>query len=213
MGVYRERILPHIIDRACGSPELMAWRNQLAAGLSGTVVEIGFGSGLNMSAYPAEVELIYAVEPAEVARRLAEPRIAAAAARVEHVGLDGQRIPLDDDSCDHALCTFTLCTIPDAPAALAELRRVVRPGGRFHFLEHGLSPDAKVATWQRRMEPIQRRVGDGCHLTRDPAQLVRDAGFEIERTSSRYARGPKPWSWFTEGFAANPVNGETLGED
>ena len=204
MGIYRERILPRIIDRACGTPELQAWRLQVATGLSGKVVEIGFGSGLNIEALPEEVEIVYAVEPADVARRLAEPRIAAGSVLVEHVGLDGQRIPLGDSSCDGALSTFTLCTIPDVRAALAELRRVVRPGGRFHFLEHGLSPDERIAKWQRRIEPAQRRVADGCHLTRDAAELVTEAGFELESVASRYARGPKPWSWFTEGVARNP---------
>ena len=203
MGLYRERILPRIIDRACGTPELRAWRQQVAAGLHGTVVEIGFGSGLNLEVLPDEVDTVLAVEPARLARHLAEERIAAGRVAVEHVGLDGQQIPLDDDSCDGALSTFTLCTIPDVDAALAELRRVVRPGGRLHFLEHGLSPDTTVARWQRRIEPLQRRLADGCHLTRDPADLVRRAGFELEQVSSRYARGPKPWSWFTEGVARN----------
>jgi ubiquinone/menaquinone biosynthesis C-methylase UbiE len=204
VGIYRERILPHLVDRACGTAELREWRGQVAAGLSGTVVEIGFGSGLNVAAYPDEVELVYAVEPAAVARRLAEPRIAAGSVTVEHIGLDGQQIPLPDDSCDGALSTFTLCTIPDVHAALAELRRVVRPGGRFHFLEHGLSPDPGTAKWQRRIEPIQKRLADGCHLTRDAAELVGAAGFELEQVSSRYGTGPKPWTWFTEGVARNP---------
>ena len=204
VSIYRERILPRIIDRACGTPELHEWRGQVATGLFGNVVEIGFGSGLNVAAYPDEVDTVFAVEPAHVARRLAEPRIAAGNVIVEHIGLDGQQIPLADDSCDGALSTFTLCTIPDVGAALAELRRVVRPGGRLHFLEHGLSPDPGVAKWQRRIEPAQRRVADGCHLTRDAAELVRKAGFELEQVSSRYARGPKPWSWFTEGVARNP---------
>ena len=204
MGVYRDRILPHVIDRACGSPELMTWRSHLVDGLAGTVVEIGFGSGLNMAVLPPEVDVLYAVEPAHTARRIAEPRIAASGVRVEHVGLRGEQIPLDDASCDGALSTFTLCTIPDVRQALAELRRVLKPGGRFHFLEHGLSPDAAVATWQRRLEPMQRRVADGCHLTRVPTSLVEEAGFVVERTESRYARGPKPWSWFTEGVALNP---------
>ena len=204
MGVYRERILPHVIDRACNTAELRAWRGEVTAGLFGTVVEIGFGSGLNVAAYPDEIELVYAVEPADVARRLAEQRIAAGNVTVEHVGLDGQQIPLPDDSCDGALSTFTLCTVPDVHAALAELRRVVRPGGRFHFLEHGLSPDSGTAKWQRRFEPIQKRVADGCHLTRDIAELVSDAGFELEHVSSRYGRGPKPWTWFTQAVARNP---------
>lgn len=204
MGLYREHVLPRLVDRACGTAELRRWRRQVVVGLSGTVVEIGFGSGLNVPAYPDGVELVYAVEPAATARRLAEGRIAASHVQVDHIGLQGESIPLDDGRCDGALSTFTLCTIPDVEQALAEVRRVLRPGGRFHFLEHGLSPDASVATWQHRLEPIQRRVADGCHLTRDPAALVRAAGFEIERVESRYATGPKPWSWFTEGVAIAP---------
>lgn len=204
MGLYREHILPRLVDRACGTAELRRWRAKVAEGLAGTVVEIGFGSGLNMAAYPREVTLVYAVEPSAVARRLAERRIAESGIRVEHIGLRGESIPLDDDSCDGALSTFTLCTIPDVEQALAEIRRVLRPGGRFHFLEHGRSPDASVAAWQRRLEPIQKRLADGCHLTRDPAELVRAAGFELERVESRYATGPKPWTWFTEGVGVNP---------
>ena len=201
MGFYREHVLPRIVDRTCGTGELRRWREQVTAGLSGTVVEIGFGSGLNMPAYPPEVHLVYAVEPALTARRLAEERIAESHVHVEHVALHGESIPLDDGACDGALSTFTLCTIPDVEAALAEVRRVLRPGGRFHFLEHGLSPDPSVATWQRRLEPVQKRIADGCHLTRDAADLVRRAGFEIERVESRYAKGPKPWTWLTEGAA------------
>lgn len=204
MGLYREHLLPRLVDRACGTRELRRWREQVTAGLSGTIVEIGFGSGLNMPAYPAAVTLVYAVEPAETARRLAEPRIAEAGIRVEHVALHGESIPLDDASCDGALSTFTLCTIPDVEQALAEVRRVLRPGGRFHFLEHGVAPDETVARWQHRLEPAQKLFAGGCHLTRNPAQLVEAAGFEIERTESRYASGPKPWVWFTEGAATVP---------
>lgn len=204
MGLYREHLLPRLVDRACGTRELRRWREQVTAGLSGTILEIGFGSGLNMPAYPAAVTLVYAVEPAETARRLAERRIAEAGISVEHVALHGESIPLDDASCDGALSTFTLCTIPDVEQALAEVRRVLRPGGRFHFLEHGVAPDDTVARWQRRLEPAQKLFAGGCHLTRNPAQLVEAAGFEIERTESRYASGPKPWVWFTEGAATAP---------
>lgn len=209
MGLYREHVLPHLIDRACGTAELREWRSEVARGLHGTVVEIGFGSGLNVAAYPPEVELVYAVEPAAVARRLAERRIAASPVRVVHIGLDGASIPLDDESCDSALSTFTLCTIPDVDRALAEVHRVLRPGGRFHVLEHGLSPDTSVARWQHRVEPLQKRLADGCHLTRRPAELLAAAGFELERADSRYAKGPRPWSWFTEAVAIKPsVEGE-----
>jgi ubiquinone/menaquinone biosynthesis C-methylase UbiE len=193
-----------LVDRACGTAELGRWRQQVTAGLSGTVVEIGFGSGLNMPAYPPEVTLVYAVEPVATAGRLAERRIADAGIPVEHVALHGESIPLDDESCDGALSTFTLCTIPDVEQALAEIRRVLRPGGRFHFLEHGLSPDVAVARWQHRLEPAQKFFAGGCHLTRRPDELVADAGFVIERVESRYASGPKPWTWFTEGAAITP---------
>ena len=205
MGLYRERILPHLIDRACGGKDMMRWRGRVTDGLFGTVVEIGFGSGLNVAALPPEVERLYAVEPAELARRLAQQRIADSPVEVEHIGLNGESIPLDDASCDGALSTFTLCTIPGVEQALAELRRVLRPGGRFHFLEHGLSPDPSVAKWQRRIEPVNKRLTDGCHLTRTPAELVRAAGFEVEQVESRYVKGPRPWSWFTEGVAVKPV--------
>jgi SAM-dependent methyltransferase len=174
-------------------------------GLTGRVVEIGFGSGLNVDLYPAGVELVLAVEPAPVARRLAEQRIARSTIPIEHVGLDGHAIPLDDESCDSALSTFTLCTIPDVRLALGELGRVMRPGARLHFLEHGLSPDPGIAGWQRRLEPLQRRLADGCHLTRDPVALIRDAGFTLERVDQRYAEGPKPWTWFSAGTAMKPV--------
>jgi ubiquinone/menaquinone biosynthesis C-methylase UbiE len=204
VGLYREHVLPRLVDRACGTGELRRWRKQATAGLFGTVVEIGFGSGLNMPAYPPEVKLVYAVEPASTARRLAERRIADSPVSVEHIALRGESIPLEDGSCDGALSTFTLCTIPEVEVALAEVRRVLRPGGRFHFLEHGLSPDASIARWQRRLEPLQKRLADGCHLTRDPTELVRAAGFEIEHVESRYATGPKPWTWFTEGAAIKP---------
>ncbi len=197
MGIYRDRVLPRVIDVTCGSKELGVWREQATEGLHGRVIEIGFGSGLNMAHYPAAVERVLAVDPALRARQLAAPRIAAAGVPVEYVGLDGQTLAVDDASCDGALCTFTLCTIPDPERALAELHRVLRPGGRFHFLEHGLAEEPAIQRWQRRIEPLQRRLFDGCHLTRQPADLVVAAGFRLERCERRFARGPKPWSWFT----------------
>jgi len=133
---------------------------------------------------------VLAVEPAHVARQRAERRIRAAAARVEHVGLDGQKLRLEDASCDAALCTFTLCTVPDPSLALGELLRVLKPAGTVHFLEHGLSPDPGVAKWQHRIEPIQRRLADGCHLTRDPSALVEQAGFVMQSNEQRYVQAP-----------------------
>ena len=158
-----------------------------------------------MPHYPPEVHTVLAVEPAALARRRATGRVAGSRVVVEHIGLDGQEIPLDDATCDSALCTFTLCTVPDPAQALAELRRVLRPGGAIHFLEHGLSPDPGVARWQHRLDPVQRRLADGCHLTRDAALLVGEAGFVPRHVEQRYARGPKPWSYMTLGVAVRPA--------
>jgi len=204
MGFYRERILPRLVDRACGTAGLRRWRAEVTSGLSGRVLEIGFGSGLNVDYYPPAVERVFAVEPSVTAFRIAGKRISRSPVAIERVGLDGQSIPLPCDSCDNALCTFSLCTIPDPDAALAEVRRVLRPGGRFRFLEHGLAPDPGVAAWQRRIEPLQRRLADGCHLTRDPVSLVQHAGFVVDDVAQRYGIGPKPWSFFTRAVAVSP---------
>ncbi len=204
MGVYRDQVLPRLVEATCGGAQMERWRARATDGLHGRVVEIGFGSGLNVPVYPAAVTEVLAVEPAAVARDRAADRIAASPATIIHVGLDGQSLPIEDHSCDGALSTFTLCTIPDVDAALAELRRVLKPGGELHFLEHGRSPDPKVRAWQHRIEPVQKRLADGCHLTRDPVALIEAAGFTMVRHDSRYAKGPKPWTWMTTGVATAP---------
>lgn len=179
MGFYRERVLPQVVNVACGMKSANPLRERVCAGLSGRVVEVGFGSGLNVPFYPREVTEVSAVEPADVGWRLARRRVAASAVPVRRAGLDGQRLPFEDETFDAALSTWTLCTIPDAGAALAELRRVLRPGGTLHFVEHGLAPDASVQRWQHRLEPMQKRVFGGCHLTRPIPHILRDAGFVI----------------------------------
>lgn len=204
MGFYAEQVLPRFIDFACGTSAMRPWRQEAAQDLKGQVVEIGFGSGLNLAHYPDGVERVLAVEPATVAKKLAEKRVIARGIPVRNVGLDGQQLPLDDDTCDSALATFTLCTVPDPEAALAELARVLRPGGSFHFVEHGLSPDPKVAAWQHRIEPWYSPLAGGCRLTRDVPALVREAGFHVESCRQEYAPGPKPWSWFSIGVALKP---------
>ncbi len=205
MGVYEERILPRMVELTCGGKDMAKFRRRTVEGLSGTIVEVGFGSGLNAPVYPPEVTEVKAVEPSMLARERSARHTVDTSARVEFVGLDGARLPLEDASCDGALSTFTLCTIPDVHAALAELHRVVRPGGRFHFLEHGRAPDESVRTWQRRLEPIQKRVAGGCHLTRDAEALVSEAGFEVVDLERRYVKGPKPFAYFTLGRAVRPA--------
>jgi SAM-dependent methyltransferase len=204
MGFYGEQVLPRLIDKMCGVGDMKQWRRRVAEGLSGTVVEVGFGSGLNVPFYPPEVERVLAVEPSAVARKLAADRVAASPVPVEFVGLDGQRLPLEDESADCALSTFTMCTIPDERQALLELYRVLRPGGHLHLVEHGLSGDERVRRRQQRIEPLNRRLAGGCHLTRDHWDSVRAAGFELESATTELARGPKTHSVFYLGVARKP---------
>ena len=197
MPFYKEQVVPRLVALTCGASALSGLRSRTVSGLEGRVVEIGFGSGYNVPHYPVGIDRVLAVEPSATAWRMASRRVGASSVTVEQVGLDGQSLPIDDASCDGAICTFALCTIPDAEMALAEVRRVLRPGGRFHLLEHGLAPDAKVAAFQRRVEPLQRRIADGCHLTRDPVALVTGAGFTVCDLEQKYGAGPKAWAYLT----------------
>src|SRR4051794_2098209 len=161
-------------------------RRRVCAGLAGDVVEIGFGSGLNVPFYPGAVTRVSAVEPADVAWKLAAKRVGDASDPVQRAGLDGQSLPFADDSFDAAVSTWTLCTIPDIAAALGEVRRVLKPGGTLHFVEPGLAPDESVRRWQHRLEPIQKRLFGGCHLTRPIVDLLTTAGFEITQLDVFY---------------------------
>jgi SAM-dependent methyltransferase len=189
MGFYEQRLLPRIIDKACGPGTTGPRRERVCAGLHGDVVELGFGSGINVPFYPAAVTSVAAVEPSDTAWQLARSRVDGAAVPVRRSGVDGQRLPLADASFDCALSSWTLCTIPDATAALAEVRRVLRPGGSLHFIEHGLAPEEKVRRWQHRLEPVQKRLFGGCHLTRSIPGLIRGAGFTITELDEFYAPG------------------------
>lgn len=202
MGVYDDQILPRIINVVCGMKSLRPHRQRACAGLHGRVLEVGFGSGLNVPFYPDGVTGVAAVEPADLGWKLAGKRLGASRVPVERTGLDGQSLPLPDDSCDVALSTFTLCTIPDVAAALREIHRVLKPGGTFHFLEHGLAPDEPVRRWQQRMEPIQKKIAGGCHLTRPVTDLVTGAGFTIKEVDAFYEKGtPKPLGALSLGVA------------
>jgi ubiquinone/menaquinone biosynthesis C-methylase UbiE len=201
VGFYVDRVLPRITDVALSGRYFDRLRGEVCADLTGEVLEVGFGSGRNVPHYPSSVTRVRAVDPATVGRRLAAERLAASAVPVEFVGLDGAELPVDDESVDHVLTTWTLCTIPDVDAALAEMRRVLRPGGAVHFVEHGRSPDASVARWQDRLTPIQRRVFGGCHLNRPIDALLDRAGLVVSPLETFYAKGPKPFSYFYEGVA------------
>ena len=205
MGIYEDKVLPHIINLACGMKPLRQYRERACAGLRGRVLEVGFGSGLNIPYYPADVTGVAAIEPADTGWKLARKRLAKTKVPIERTGLDGQSLPLEDDSCDTALSTFTLCTIPDVEAALGEIRRVLKPGGELHFLEHGLAPDDSVQRWQHRIEPTQKRLFGGCHLTRPVAELLAKAGFTVTELDTFYEKSaPKPWGAASLGVAVVP---------
>lgn len=205
MRFYDEQVLPRIINVASNVGTAKELRSRVCAGLTGEVVEIGFGSGLNVPFYPAAVAGVAAVEPADVGWRLAGKRLAAASVPVHRAGLDGQLLPFADHTFDSALSTWTLCTIPDVAAALRELRRVLVPGGALHFVEHGLAPDEPVRRWQRRLEPVQQRVAGGCHLTRPITDLLVAAGFVITDLDVFYESGaPKFLAAVSLGVAVSP---------
>ena len=205
MGLYGEHVLPRIVNAACGMKSANPLRERVCEGLHGHVLEIGFGSGLNVPFYPAAVSGVAAIEPADLGWKLAGKRLAESTVVVQRSGLDGQSLPLEDASCDTALSTWTLCTIPDVVAALGEVRRVLKPGGTLHFVEHGLAPDERVRVWQHRLEPLQKWAFGGCHLTRSIVDLLTEAGFTIGDVDVFYEKGaPKVVAADSLGIATNP---------
>ena len=205
MGIWGERVVPRIVNRTLDTDEVRALRVRTCAGLTGEVLELGFGSGLNVPHYPPEVISVAAVEPSDVGWRLARERLAAARVPVQRSGLDGQALPFPDASFDAALSTFTLCTIPRVDLALREVRRVLRPGGLLHFVEHGRAPDEQVRRWQQRLEPVNKRIAGGCHLGRPIDELVAGAGFVVERLERYYLpQEPRPFAHVYEGTARAP---------
>ena len=209
MGVWNDQVVPRITDRTLSTQQVMRLRETACRGLTGRVLEIGFGSGLNIGLYPAAVTRVDAVEPSDVGWALSAARRAGSPVPIERTGLDGELLEAEDEEYDAVLSTFTLCTIPAVERALTEVRRVLRPGGCFHFLEHGLAPDAGVARWQRRLDPVQRATAGGCHLSRDIRRLVAGAGLSMIEVDGAYQAGPRigrPWSYVLQGRATRGVS-------
>jgi len=201
MSWYQDRVLPYIIELAMRPKEFGPVRTRVTGGLDGEVLEIGFGSGHNVPHYPPEVTRVLAVDPATVGRKIAAGRVQRSPVPVEFAGLDAGSLPARDGSIDHVLSTWTLCTVPDPGQALAEIVRVLRPGGSLHFAEHGLSPDAKVAGWQRRLNPVQGLLFGGCQLDRPIDQLIASSGLQVSKLDTYYLRGPKTVAYTFEGVA------------
>ena len=192
MGLYERYLLPRIIDFAMRQKPIMRQRGKVVPLASGRVLEIGMGSGLNLAYYDrGKLEKLLAVEPSTPLQGMALERAREAGVAVEFVGLSGEEIPLDSASIDSVVTTYTLCTIPDAHRALSEMRRVLRPGSRLLFAEHGRAPDAGVKRWQDRLNPIWRRIGGGCNLNRPIDELIEQAGFRIESLETMYLPGPR----------------------
>ncbi|MDH1681342.1 class I SAM-dependent methyltransferase [Pseudomonas chengduensis] len=202
MGLYDRHILPHLIDFACGMGAVMKARSQLVPQARGRVLEIGIGSGLNLSFYdPQRVEVVVGVDPSAEMQALARDRAARCQVPVEMIALELGQIQAADASFDDIVCTFTLCTIPDAIAALREMRRVLKPGGRLLFCEHGLAPDLPVVRWQKRLTPLWKPLAGGCHLDRDIPALIEAGGFHIRQLETGYLKGPRPMTHVYRGWA------------
>ena len=202
MGFYTDRVLPRLQDKVMARKPNREVRARVCRDLAGEVVEVGFGTGLNIPYYPDGVTRVVAVEPSELCMRIAAPRIAHSKAPVEMGGLTGEQLDLPSDHFDAALSTWTMCTIPHLDQALAEIRRVLKPGGVLHFVEHGHAPDAGVAKWQERIEPLNKRLAGGCHLTRRIPSIIEQAGFELDALDTYYFKGePRPFGYTFEGRA------------
>jgi len=203
MGLYSRYVLPRVVHLTCGAKPNMRQRQKLVPLAKGRVLEVGIGSGLDLPFYdPAAVVEVCGVDPSGEMTALAHDAAEAVPFEVRFVSARAEEIPLDSDSFDTVLLTYTLCTIPDSEPALREMARVLRPGGSLLFCEHGLAPDPNVRRWQNQLNPIWRHLGGGCNLNRDIPSLIRDGGFEIAGMDTMYIPGWRPASFNYWGSAA-----------
>ena len=203
MTLYSRYVLPYLTDLFMRQTRLIPFRQRVVSQAHGRVLEIGIGSGLNLPFYDREVEWVCGIDPSPELLGLAQKRIPEAAVATELVRGSSEALPVEDQSIDTVVVTFTLCTIPDVARALAEMRRAVKPDGELLFVEHGRAPEPRVARWQDRLTPLWRRVAGGCNLNRDVDALIRTAGFRLEQVTTGYLGQwtPRSMSFFYEGRA------------
>jgi ubiquinone/menaquinone biosynthesis C-methylase UbiE len=203
MGLYENWVLPRLLDLAMRNQILDTYRHSAITPAQGLVLEIGVGSGLNLSLYGPAVRRVVGLDPSTGLLHMARKRVAQTLVSVSLVRASAQSIPFADATFDAIVMTWTLCSISNPIEALAEMRRVLKPGGQLLFVEHGLSPEIRVARWQHRLTPCWRRLGGGCHLDREMDKLIRVAGFQIDAIETGYMKGPRPWTFMYRGSATN----------
>jgi ubiquinone/menaquinone biosynthesis C-methylase UbiE len=201
MGLYEKWVLPRLLEFAMRNHALDRYRQRTTETARGLVLEIGVGSGLNLPLYGPPVERVWGIDPSPELLRIASKRSANASVPVSLVQASAERLPFADAAFDTLVMTWTLCSIANSTAALTEMRRVLKPGGKLLFVEHGLSPEARIASWQHRLTPCWKRIGGGCHLDREMDDLIRAAGFRVDALETGYMKGPKPWTFMYRGKA------------
>jgi ubiquinone/menaquinone biosynthesis C-methylase UbiE len=204
MGLYDRYILPHLVNNACSAKPIRYQRKKIVPQAKGRVLEIGMGSGLNLPYYnPENVEFVWGLEPSEGMRLKAAPELEKAPFEVKWLGLPGEEIPLEDNSADTIVLTYTLCTIPDGIKALKQMKRVLKPGGEMLFCEHGAAPDKDVRKWQDRINPIWKVFGGGCNVNKDIPGLLESGGFKIDSMETMYLPStPRPMGFNYWGSAS-----------
>lgn len=204
MGFYQNQIVPLLINLAMRRRDLAAYRSRIVPAAEGRVLEIGIGSGLNLPFYSRHVEHVIGLDPSPKLLAMARRASERTSGTVDFVDGSAEEIPLGNGTIDTVVMTWALCSIPDATRALREIHRVLKPGGRLLFVEHGRAPDPNVVQWQDRLTPVWKRVSGGCHLNRAIGSLIEAAGFQFNRLETGYMRGPKPMTFMYEG-SAHPI--------
>ena len=202
MGIYSAWLFPRVLDLVMQQKQMIPFRARIGSAAAGRVLDVGVGSGLNLAFYGDKTERVYGVDPSSELLRFAERRVRRAAIPVELLLGSSEALALEDKSIDTVVLTFTLCTIGIPAAALAEMRRVLKSGGKLLFAEHGRAPEPSVARWQDRLTPLWKRVAGGCHLNRKPDDLIRSAGFRVDTLETGYLKGPRPMGFVYAGSAS-----------